>query len=153
MLSERYRFPQGDVGDIMTTAESKVCEDCGSTEDLYHDNWNLRCRTCWKPYNERAKILREPSKFFDAIMKKFRLVASEENKTLSPWKDFDYFFLYDRLKKEFAELQYTIFSGLHFTHEGESTQDELIDVAAVAMFLWIKIENELASSETKNGDK
>jgi len=76
--------------------------------------------------------------FMNACKTKMLVKAKRENRSLQPWKDHDKEFLTTRLKQEVVEL-YHEFEGIRDT---KKIQDELLDVANFAFFLWTKLEGE-----------
>ena len=80
----------------------------------------------------------EPQTFFDAIMEKFHRVAKEKNRSLQPWDDFTGSYLWERLKEEYEEAQ----MAAMYDWMDSGLRDELLDIAAFCMFLWLKLANE-----------
>jgi len=75
------------------------------------------------------------TRFHEAVMEKFYKVAREKDRSLTPWDDYPQLFLWDRLIEEVTEASEADQRGL---------QDEMLDIAAFAMFIWIKLEGEKA---------
>jgi len=85
----------------------------------------------------------EPHDFFIALMDKFKKVAKEKDRSLTPWLDYDKEFLRERLIEERMELDKAWLDwAIGETPSPDGVQDELIDVAAFCCFLYLRLEKE-----------
>ena len=76
-----------------------------------------------------------PQQFFDAIHEKFT-DKIREGRSAHPWDDLRLGELGERLEEEYNEYQKAR-KGFSIA----AIQDELVDIASIAMFIWIKYES------------
>ncbi len=84
-----------------------------------------------------------PQQFFDAIHEKFT-DKIKEGRSAQPWDDYRLGELGTRFEEEYAEYEKA--------RKGFSVaaiQDELVDIASLAMFIWIKYESVKDWDNTK----
>ncbi len=78
----------------------------------------------------------EPGQFFAAVVEKFHRIAREKNRPLHPWDEYPFSFLWERFHEEKVEL----IEAVQKTQTIEAVREELIDVGAFIMFLYLHLD-------------
>jgi len=153
ITDKEFSCPKCGVGVETQTSDGLVVEaDPGAHDDctLLHKTDGIRCWVCgyedsggnftaeWLKKNNSTTTI-TLQMFWTACEKKFEDISEGINKeglprSKEPWADHEMGYLIKRLKDEWIEMEESMMQG------SIPDSEELVDVAIMCSFMWLKIE-------------